>query len=201
MHNYKLTLKGYEGIRRNATDMNSNQTSSGYKMLMQDTTSLNKISGEILIFTGYRIPYFFLNLTVTQIPTAEMKRLWSSLGTLPTSLLFMLDKMQTKPGSEPEQQCEYVQFVAAKVSQERDTPPLASQGSQAQSCCRYKLSWTFFFLLCLQSVNELMLHLLERTMGELQNSAGPFCVEKAITEISKQHLVSADKKVAKMLLV
>lgn len=102
MHNYKLTLKGYEGIRRNATDMNSNQTSSGYKMLMQDTTSLNKISGEILTFTGYRIPYFFLNLTVTQIPTAEMKRLWPSLGTLPTSLLFMLDKMQTKPGSEPE---------------------------------------------------------------------------------------------------
>lgn len=59
MHNYKLTLKGYEATRRNATDMNSHQTSeltfkltSGYKMLMYDTTSLGKISGEILTFTG-----------------------------------------------------------------------------------------------------------------------------------------------------
>lgn len=52
MHNYKLTLKGYEATRRNATDMNSHQASSGYKILMYDTTSLGKISGEILTFTG-----------------------------------------------------------------------------------------------------------------------------------------------------
>lgn len=61
MHNYKLTLKGYEPIRRNTTDMNSQQAPSGYKMLMYNMTSLSKISGKILMFTGYRIHYF-LNL-------------------------------------------------------------------------------------------------------------------------------------------
>lgn len=74
-----------------------------------------------------------------------MKKLWPSLGTLPTSLLFMLDKMKTKAWKRDWVRLWNVQFMATKVSQERDTPPLASQGSQAQSCCHYKLSWTFIF--------------------------------------------------------
>lgn len=154
------------------------------------------------MFTEYRLSYFFLKLTVTQIPAAERKRLWPSLGSLPASLLFMLDKMKTKACMRDWARLWICAIHGYKgLSGER----YSSLGLPGQPGTELLLLWAkldIYFFPPVPAVSKWAdAPPAGKNYSELQNSASSSSEEKAITEISKHHLMSADKKVAKMWLV